>query len=62
MKIFLIIFYPSICTRIQNTSILPPFLHKTNDRITSFRITKEDILLIIKTLDSSKIHGWTIYQ
>ena len=51
-------FFSSICTPIQNTSILPPFLHRTNARITSFYVTKEDILLIIKNLDSSKAHGW----
>ena len=51
-------FYASICTPTQNTSILPPFLYRTNARITSFHVTKEDILLIIKALDSSKAHGW----
>ena len=50
--------FSSLCTPIQNTSILPPFLHRTNARITSFYVTKEDILLIIKNLDSSKAHGW----
>ena len=34
------------------------FLYRANARITSFHVTKEDILLIIKTLDSSKAHGW----
>ena len=29
-----------------------------NARITSFYLTKEDILLLIKNLDSSKAHGW----
>ena len=47
-------FFSSICTPIQNTSILPPFLHRTNARITSFYVTKEDMLLLIKHLDSSK--------
>ena len=47
-------FFSSICTPIQNTSILPPFLHRTNARITSFYVTKEDMLLLIKNLDSSK--------
>ena len=51
-------FFSSICTPIQNTIILPPFLHRTNARITSFYVTKEDILLIIKHLDSSKAHRW----
>ena len=56
-QIFLIIF-SSICTPIQNTNILPPFSHRTNARITSFHVTKEDILIMIKTLDSSKAYGW----
>ena len=51
-------FVSSICTPIQNTSILPPFLCRANARITSFHVTKEDILLITKMLDSFKTHGW----
>ena len=51
------IFFSSICTQIQNTSILSPFLYRTNARITSFHVTEEDILLIIKALDSSKARG-----
>ena len=43
---------------IQNTSILSPFLLRTSARITSFHVTKEDVLLIIKTLNSSKARGW----
>ena len=34
------------------------FLNRTNGRISSFHVTKEDILLIINALDSSKSHGW----
>ena len=30
----------------------------TNARITSLHVTKEDMLLIIKTLDSCKACGW----
>ena len=51
-----------MCTPIQNTIILPPFLHRTNARIISFHVTKEDMLLLIKTLYSSKAYGWTTYQ
>ena len=57
-QIFLIIFFSSTCTPIQNISTLPPFLYRTNAKTTSVYVTKEDILLIIKTLDSSKTHGW----
>ena len=47
-------FFPLICTPMQNTSILPPFLYRTNARITSFHVTKADILLIVKTLDQKQ--------
>ena len=47
-----------MCTPIQNASILQPFLHRANARITSFHVTKKDILLIRKNLDSSRAHGW----
>ena len=57
-QIFLISFFSSMYAPIQNTSILSPFLLRTSARITSFHVTKEDILLIIKTLNSSKAHGW----
>ena len=43
---------------IQNTSVLSPFLLTTSARITSFHVIKEDVLLIIKTLNSSKARGW----
>ena len=29
-----------------------------NARTTSFHVTEEEILLLTKTLDSSKAHGW----
>ena len=56
-QIFLITFV-SICTPIKNNSALPPLLYKTNTRINSFRVTNKDILSIIKSLDSSKSHGF----
>ena len=51
-------FFSSICTPIQNTSVLPPFLHSKKAGINSFYVTKEDVLRKIKKLDSSKAHGW----
>ena len=33
-------------------------MYKTNTRINSFRVTNKDILSIIKSLDSSKSHGY----
>ena len=58
-QVFLIFFFfSSICTPIQNTSILPPFLYRKNARTTSFYVTKNYILLKIKKLDLCKAHGW----
>ena len=51
-------FFFSICTPIKDNSVLPPLLYKTNTRIKSFRVTNNDILSIIKSLDSSKSHGF----
>ena len=51
-------FFVSICTLIKNNSVLPPLLYKTNNRINSFCVTNKDILSIIKSLDSSKPHGY----
>ena len=53
-------FFVSICTPIKNNSVLPPLLYKTNTRINSFHVTNKDILSIIKSLDSSKLHGFDI--
>ena len=55
-KTFLINKNASICTSIKNTSVLPPFSCKTNTRMDSFKVTENDILLIIKSLDSTKAH------
>ena len=49
-------FFVSICTPIKNNSVLPPLLYKTNTRINSFCATNNDILSIIKSLDSRKSH------
>ena len=50
-------YFASICTPIKNGSVLPPFSHKTNTRMDSFKVTESDILSIIKSLDSTKAHG-----
>ena len=44
----------------KNVSVLPPFLYKTNKRISSFYVTNKNILSIIKWLDSSKSHGYEL--
>ena len=51
-------FFISICTPLKNNSVLPPFLYQINTRIYSFCVTNEDILSIIKLLDSSKSLGY----
>ena len=56
-QIFLVTFV-SICTPINNSSVLPSLLCKTNTRINYFRITNKDRLSIIKSSDSSKSHGY----
>ena len=43
-------FFASICTPINNQSTLPQFAYKTDVKINSFRVNKNDISLIIKTL------------
>ena len=51
-------FLVSTCTPIKSNSVLPPFLNETNIRINYCRVTNKDILSIIKSLDSSKSHGY----
>ena len=51
-------FFVSTCTPIKSNSVLPPFLNETNIRINYCRVTNKDILSIIKSLDSSKSHGY----
>ena len=51
-------FFASICTPIKNSSVLPPLTYRTSKKLNSLRISEQDILLIIKALDSSKAHGY----
>ena len=51
-------FFASICTPIKNSSVLPPLTYRTNKNLNSLGISEQDILLIIKALDSSKAHGY----
>ena len=46
------------CTSIKNASTLPSFLYRANTRIQGFNISEKDILRIIKSLDSTKAHGY----
>ena len=42
----------------KNASVLPPFSYKTNTRLHPFKVTESDVLSIIKSLDSTKAHGY----
>ena len=53
-------FFASVCTPIKHASTLPSFSYRTNSRINSFHSTENDILLILKSLDSTKAHGCDI--
>ena len=41
-------FYASICTPIQNSSVLPPLKYRASKKLNSFSVFEKDILLIIK--------------
>ena len=45
------------CTLVQNTSTLPVFNFKTNNRLKSIDINENDLHLIIKNLNPNKAHG-----
>ena len=42
----------------KKASVLPPFSYKTNTRLHPFKVTESDVLSIIKSLDSTKAHGY----
>ena len=50
-------FFASICIPIDNISCFLSFSYRTGSRIKSFRVTENDILAIIKTLDPNKAHS-----
>ena len=54
---FLITFFASINTLIDNASCLSSFLYRTGRKIKSFHVIEHDILAAIKTLDPNKAHG-----
>ena len=43
---------------LSNTSNLPPLAIITDKRLSSLKINEDDILSIIKSLNSNKSHGW----
>ena len=49
-------FFASIYAPIKNASTLPYFSYRTNSRVNYFHTTEKDMLLILKSLDSTKTH------
>ena len=56
-KLIFLTCFASICTSTINTSTLPSFSCKINSGINYFHVTEKDMLLIIKSLDSTKAQG-----
>ena len=54
---FLIIF-TSQCTSLSNTTNLAPITIRTDKRLSSLKVNEDDILYIIKNLNSNKSHCW----
>ena len=50
-------FFASQCTPLENSSTLPPFSMKTDKRLNTINFNGDDIISIIKSLDSKKAHG-----
>ena len=51
-------FFASQCTPLLNTSTLPPLTSRMDKRLSSLKINENDILSIIKRLNSNKSHVW----
>ena len=54
-------FLASQCTSLSNTSTLSPLTIRTDKQLSSLKINEDDILSIIKSLNSDKSDGWTDY-
>ena len=54
-------FFASQCTSLSNTSTLSPLTIRTHKQLSSLKINEDDILSIIKSLNSNKSDGWTNY-
>ena len=50
--------FASQCTPLSNTSIMPPFTIRTDKRLLSLKVNEDDIIFIIKILNSKKSRGW----
>ena len=51
-------FFADQCTPINNSSTLPPFEYKINSNIENISFSEHEIVSIIRSLNSSKAHGW----
>ena len=51
-------YFANQCTPLDNASVLPPFEYKTLHRLSTFSITNEMIINIIRSLDPNKSSGW----
>ena len=51
-------FFASQCTPLSNISILAPVAIRTDKRLLSLKINEDDVLSIIKSLNSNKSRGW----
>ena len=50
--------FASQCTSISNSSVYPNIGFCKNARLKSFSINEKDILVVSKSLDPNKFHGW----
>ena len=50
-------FFANLCSLINNSQLPPTLSYKTNERLSSVKITDDDILKIITKLDQNKAHG-----
>ena len=51
-------FFASQCKPLSNASTLPPLAISTDERLSSSKLNEDDILSIIKSLNSNKSNGW----
>ena len=56
-KLISLKYFASICTSRINAITLPSFSCKINSGINYFNVSEKDMLLIIKSLNSTKAHG-----
>ena len=50
-------YFVSQCTPLDNESTLPPFFHHTNNRLSCFEVTTDEITEILYGINVNKSHG-----